>query len=199
MIGKSDLHAVDEAGGHQRRFSDRLPCERNRTSDSSLSRATTSTAARSGRWRAAGLCLVALFVLLLPANVYEQPAPDLARSPTSPRSRLHPLRQPGAASPRPLARKAAHAHGRLASNSGTVSMTAPGSPTAASSARRRTVVCGNASSCAQLRPVAQSGHDGLWRGIGGRIGGRLASCDLRPRSAPKGPRSRTSSSGLPGC
>ena len=38
------LHVVDEAGGHQRaRFNDRLPCERNGTSDSSLSRATTST------------------------------------------------------------------------------------------------------------------------------------------------------------
>ena len=39
------LHTVNQAGAHQRaRFNDRLPCERNGTSDSSFSRATTSTA-----------------------------------------------------------------------------------------------------------------------------------------------------------
>ena len=41
------LHTVNQAGAHQRaRFNDRLPCERNGTSDSSLSRATTSTRRR---------------------------------------------------------------------------------------------------------------------------------------------------------
>jgi hypothetical protein len=38
------LHVVDQAGGWLARANDRLPCERNGTSDSSLSRATTSTA-----------------------------------------------------------------------------------------------------------------------------------------------------------
>jgi hypothetical protein len=37
------LHVVDEAAAISARFNDRLPCERNGTSDSSLSRATTST------------------------------------------------------------------------------------------------------------------------------------------------------------
>src|SRR5829696_4591361 len=46
------LQAVDEAGAISARFNDRLPCERNGTSDSSLSRATTTAAtAHDGRVR----------------------------------------------------------------------------------------------------------------------------------------------------
>ena len=85
----------------------------------------------------------------------------------------------------PLARKAAHVHGRLASNSGTVSKTAPGSRIAASQPAANGCLW-NASSCVQLLPVAVRPRR-IWRGVGGRIGGRSRHAMSDPDPLPRAP------------